>query len=153
MSKISDSVFALVKPIAEQLGLTVVDVTYEKKFDGMNLTVVIDKEGGVDINDCEALHRAIDLPLDELNPTDDAAYTLNVSSPGLDRPITTDWDFKKHSGKEIEVRLYAPDSNGAKKYIGKLINHDENTVTVEIKGQEIALNRQKIAIILPVIKF
>ena len=73
--KISENIFRLVKPIAEGLGLELVEVEYVKKHDGMNLTVFIDKEGGVTIDDCEALHMAIDAPLDELNPTNDAPYS------------------------------------------------------------------------------
>ena len=89
MGKVADQVLQLVQPIARSLGLEVLEVLYEKKFDGMNLTVVIDKEGGVSINDCEALHRAIDEPLDKLDPIE-GSYTLNVSSPGIDRPLKLD---------------------------------------------------------------
>ena len=64
MGKVSEQVFELVAPIAESFGLEVIEVLYEKKYDGMNLTIVIDKDGGVNINDCEKLHRAIDAPLD-----------------------------------------------------------------------------------------
>jgi len=71
-------VYNLAKPFADEFGLELVEVNYEKKHDGMNLTITIDKEGGVDINDCEKLHRAIDEPLDQLNPTDDHPYILNV---------------------------------------------------------------------------
>lgn len=99
MGKVADAVKALVQPIAEGMGLYVLEVLYEKKYDGMNLTVVIDKEGGVTINDCEALHNAIDAPLDELDPIQ-GSYTLNVSSPGLDRPLKLDWDYKRNLGKK-----------------------------------------------------
>ena len=105
MGKVSDQVFELVAPIAESFGLEVIEVLYEKKYDGMNLTIVIDKDGGVDINDCEKLHRAIDAPLDELDPID-CAYILNVSSPGLDRPLKTERDFKRNLNKKISIKLY-----------------------------------------------
>ena len=107
MGKVSEQVSALVTPIAESMGLTVLEVLYEKKFDGMNLTIVIDKEGGVTIDDCEMLHKAIDAPLDELDPIENS-YTLNVSSPGLDRPLKLDWDYKRNLGKKISVKLYKP---------------------------------------------
>ena len=103
MKNVKQQVFDLVAPIAESFGLEVVEVEYAKKHDGMNLTVFIDKEGGITINDCEMLHRAIDEPLDQLNPTDDQPYILNVSSLGLDRPLTTQRDFIRNKGKEIEV--------------------------------------------------
>lgn len=152
MSKVCDVVTELVRPFAEQLGLELVEVTYAKKSDGMNLTIVIDKEDGINITDCENLHRAIDLPLDDANPTNDAAYILNVTSPGLDRPITTERDFARNTGKEIEIRLYAP-LKGRKSYCGILTSHDESTVSIEVNGQIIVFNNQMIAKILPVIKF
>ena len=99
MKNVKQQVFDLVAPIAESFGLEVVEVEYAKKHDGMNLTVFIDKEGGITINDCETLHRAIDEPLDQLNPTDDQPYILNVSSLGLDRPLTTQRDFIRNKGK------------------------------------------------------
>ena len=100
MGKVSEQVLELVRPIAEQFGLEVLEVLYEKKYDGMNLTVVIDKDGGVTIEDCEKLHRAIDEPLDNLDPIE-GAYILNVSSPGLDRPLKTERDYKRNVGKKI----------------------------------------------------
>lgn len=107
MGKVVESVTELVTPIAEGMGLKVVEVTYKKCYDGMNLTIVIDKDGGVTIDDCERLHRAIDLPLDELDPIE-CAYTLNVSSPGIDRPLTLPRDYKRNLDKDISVRLYKP---------------------------------------------
>ena len=117
MKNVKQQVFDLVAPIAESFGLEVVEVEYAKKHDGMNLTVFIDKEGGITINDCETLHRAIDEPLDQLNPTDDQPYILNVSSLGLDRPLTTQRDFIRNKGKEIEVIFFAP-YEGNKKLVG-----------------------------------
>ena len=105
MSKVADSVRQLVEPFAGQFGLEVVEVVYEKKYDGMNLTIFIDKDGGVSIDDCEKLHRAIDEPLDELDPISES-YTLNVSSLGIDRPLKTDRDFKRNLNKKISVKLY-----------------------------------------------
>ena len=102
MGKVSEQVLALVQPIAEQFGLEVLEVLYEKKYDGMNLTVVIDKDGGVTIEDCEKLHRAIDEPLDDLDPIE-GAYILNVSSPGLDRPLKTERDYKRNLGKKFQL--------------------------------------------------
>ena len=77
---------ALLRSIAEPMGIEIVEVEFKTK-GSPSLTVYIDKEGGVDLNACEAFHGAIDAPLDELDPTFGASYTLNVSSPGLDRPF------------------------------------------------------------------
>lgn len=152
MKNVKQQVFDLVAPIAESFGLEVVEVEYAKKHDGMNLTVFIDKEGGVTINDCETLHRAIDEPLDQLNPTDDQPYILNVSSLGLDRPLTTQRDFIRNKGKEIEVIFFAP-YEGNKKLVGILTDFDENGFTLSTKDKQYVIGYGKPAKIKPVIKF
>ena len=152
MGKVSDQVFELVAPIAEGFGLEVIEVLYEKKYDGMNLTIVIDKDGGVDINDCEKLHRAIDAPLDELDPID-CAYILNVSSPGLDRPLKTERDFKRNLNKKISVKLYKA-LDGKKNFVGILTAYDEETFTITAeKGQNITFVKKDAAHVEPVIEF
>lgn len=152
MSKVTQAVYEAVRPIADEIGLELIEILYERKHNGMNLTIVIDKEGGVDINDCEKLHRAVDAPLEELNPTDDRPYILNVSSPGLTRPLTLPWDFKKHMGKEIEVKLYAP-LEGKKVFRGILTGFADPEFTIEAGGKRTTFDRSKTAGILPVIKF
>lgn len=152
MGKVVESVTELVTPIAEGMGLEVVEVTYKKCYDGMNLTVVIDKDGGVTIDDCERLHRAIDQPLDELDPID-CAYTLNVSSPGIDRPLTLPRDYKRNLDKDISVRLYKP-LDGKKIYEGTLTAYDDETFTiVTAKGKEITFNKKDAAKVEPIIVF
>ena len=152
MGKVSEQVFALVQPIAESFGLEVIEVLYEKKYDGMNLTIVIDKDGGVTIDDCERLHRAIDAPLDELDPIE-TSYTLNVSSPGIDRPLKTERDYRRNMNMKISVKLYTP-LNGKKVYEGILVAYDEDTFTVETKnGKQITFNKKDTAKIEPVIEF
>ena len=152
MGKVSDEVYKLVAPIAESFGLEVLEVLYEKKYDGMNLTVVIDKDGGVTIDDCEKLHRAIDAPLDELDPID-TAYILNVSSPGIDRPLKTERDFCRNLNQKISVKLYKP-LNGKKTYEGVLRVYDENTFTIELKdGKQILFNKKDTAKVEPIIEF
>lgn len=152
MGKVSDEVFALVAPIASGFGLEVIDVTYEKRFDGMNLTVVIDKDGGITIDDCEKLHRAIDQPLDELDPID-TSYTLNVSSPGIDRPLKTDRDYKRNLNKKISVKLYKP-LNGRKIYEGVLTDYDAETFSIGLNDeQKITFNKKDTAKVEPIIEF
>lgn len=152
MGKVVESVTELVTPIAEGMGLEVVEVTYKKCYDGMNLTVVIDKDGGVTIDDCERLHRAIDQPLDELDPIE-CAYTLNVSSPGIDRPLTLPRDYKRNLDKDISVRLYKP-LDGKKIYEGTLTAYDDETFTiVTAKGKEIIFNKKDAAKVEPIIVF
>ncbi len=151
MGKVADNVMRLVSPIAESLGLHVLEVTYEKRFDGMNLTVVIDKEGGVTIDDCEKMHNAISDPLDELDPIENS-YTLNVSSPGLDRPLKLDWDYKRNLGKKISVKLYKP-MDGKKTFQGVLESYDENSFVLNTGKQQLTFVKKETALVLPIIEF
>lgn len=151
-SKVKELCEEKICPIIENMGFHVVEVEYAKKSDGMNLTFFIDSENGIKIEDCESVSKAIDEPLEELNPTQDESYILSVSSPGLDRPIKTNWDFDRHIGKEIEITLFAK-INGQKKFVGILKSYNEITVSIESNGEIIELNRDMIAHIVPVIKF
>lgn len=147
-------------PLIRQLGYDVVEVEYVKKSDGMNLTFYIDRDNGVEINDCETVSKYIDPILDELNPTDDQPYILNVSSPGIDRPLKTDRDLKRNIGKEISITLFAK-QDGNKIFDGTLIDFDDDKITIDVlpskknkkslQGQ-IQIERQKIAHIVPIIK-
>lgn len=155
MSKIADAVTELVKPIVEGLGMELVEVMFAKTKEGDALTVFIDKEGGVSLNDCEAVHNAIDAPLDDLDPTDGKPYTLNVSSPGLDRPFKTDRDFAKHIGFKVETSLFAPIAGVGKKFVATLAAYDPQggVVTLELDGKSVAIDRKDIAIIREHIEF
>ena len=155
MSKIADAVSELVKPIVEGLGMELVEVAFAKTKEGDALTVFIDKDGGVSLNDCEAVHNAIDAPLDELDPTEGKPYTLNVSSPGLDRPFKTDRDFVKHIGCKAETSLFAPIAGVGKKFVATLAAYDPQggVVTLELDGKSVAIDRKDIAIIREHIEF
>lgn len=155
MSKICDLVEALVKPVLESMNMELVEVEFKKRGDNDgSLTIYIDKEGGVSLDDCEAVHNAIDAPLDELDPTNGKPYTLNVSSPGLDRPFKTLRDYRKHVGEEIEISLYKP-VDGKKKFeaVLKGVDDDLTTATVSMEGKTIQLNINEIALARAVIKF
>ena len=129
------------------MGIEIVDV--ETK--GDNLTVFIETENGVDLDTCEKFHNAIMEPIDELDPSYGAAYTLNVSSPGLDRPFVTARDFQRNIGKEVEVKLFAP-LKGKKLLEGVLEAFDENSVTIKLGEETEKINRTKIAKINKAIK-
>ena len=142
-----------INPIIEQMGYDVIEVEYAKKTDGMNLTFYIDSDKGVELNDCEKVSKTIDPILDELNPTDDQAYSLVVSSPGIDRPLKTERDFKRNLGKQISITLFSK-IDGKKKFDGELKNYFESEITItNVKGEDITLQREKIAHIVPIIKF
>ena len=124
----------LLSNIAEQMDIELVDVEF-KMSKTPALTVYIDTEDGVDLNTCEKYHRAIDAPLDEFDFTLGAAYVLNVSSPGLDRPLKTQRDFNRAMGEQVEIKLYAPDK-GKKFFEGTLVDYDGKNITVIIDGEE-----------------
>lgn len=145
MSKISESVEEFLTPIVNSLGYEIIEVEFAKKYNGDNLTIFIDKEGGgVDINDCEKVHNAIDAPLDELNPTNDKPYTLNVSSPGIDRPIVTDRDFSRNLGEILEVKLFQPIQR-KKTFVGKLKEFTTDTILLLIDEKEVTIDRKNIS--------
>lgn len=150
--KVKELVEELVTPIVEKHGCELVEVEYAKKVDGMNLTIYIDAENGIQLEHCEKIHNEIDPLLDELDPTDNEPYILNVSSPGLDRPIKTDRDFRRNIGKEIEIKLYAP-INKKKVFVGELKSFNDDIVEIIENGTDVEIDRQKIANIVPVLKF
>ena len=153
MEKITDKIFEKINPTIVGLGYEIVDVEYVKKGNDAALTVYIDKVPvGISLDDCEKVSVAIDPLLDELNPTNDEPYTLNVSSPGLDRPFKKQRDFERNYGKEVEIKLYAP-MQGKKIYEGVLISHNENTTEIELDGKQIKIENSKIAIARPLVRF
>ena len=116
--------------VAEPLGIRVAEVEFKQ---GKNpaLTIYIDKVGGVDLDTCELFHRAIDEPIDELDPTFGVAYTLNVSSLGADRPFKTDEDFNLHIGERVEVKLNSS-VRGKKFYDGILTSYNGQVITLKV---------------------
>lgn len=146
--KTVEEIKAFLENIAAPMGIEIVDVEVK----GDNLTVFIETESGVDLDTCEKFHNAIMEPIDELDPSYGAAYTLNVSSPGLDRPFKTARDFERNLGKEVEVKLFAH-LKGKKFLEGVLSAFDNNSVTITIGGAEEKIAKNKIAKINKAIKF
>ncbi len=149
--KAIEEIQSALQPIADEQGVEIVEVEFKQGKEPA-LTVYIDKEGGVDLDACEKFHRAIDPLLDEVDPTNGAPYTLNVSSPGLDRPLKTDRDYQKATGQKVEVKLFAP-MQGKKSFEMTLVGHDENCVYLEEKGERLKLEKSKIAKICRAIDF
>lgn len=142
--KSTEEILNFLAPIAEQVGVEIIEVKWELRREHASLSLFIDAAGGVDLNLCEAFHRAVDVPLDELDPTFGAAYTLNCSSAGLDRPFKTERDYLRHTGEEIEVHLYAA-QEGKKEYHGILRSYDGESVVLETKEGEKSFSLDKIA--------
>ena len=132
-ASIAETVRALAEPIAESLGCWVWDVEYVKEGAKRILRITIDSEEGVNINDCEALHRAIDPVLDEADPIEEQYY-LEVSSPGIERDLRTEEHIMACEGWDVEVRLYAP-IGGSKLFRGVLLPLGEDgTVRIDSAG-------------------
>ena len=131
------------RPIADREGVELVDVEV-KLSKNPSLTVFIETEDGVDLDTLERFHNAIDAPLDEFDPSFSQPYTLNVSSPGLDRPFKTDRDYERNLGLDVEVRLYAP-IKGQKFFEGTLVGYDGNTLTLLTNGGETKFELSRVA--------
>ncbi len=122
-----EEIVRFLEPIAERMNAEIIDANWNNRDSSLNL--FLDAKGGVDLNLLEAFHHAVDGPLDELDPTFGASYTLNCSSAGLDRPFKNARDYERHLGEKVEIRLYAPVS-GKKRFEGELISFDGNTVKI-----------------------
>lgn len=150
--KIKEISFDLCEPIIKDMGYELVEVDYVKENGGMSLIFYVDAENGITVDDCEKITRAIEEPLDELNPTDDKPYTLVVSSLGIDRPLKLKRDFEKNINKEIEIKFYAPHKELKTKEIkGVLKDFDDDFITIELNGNQLKLERKLIALIAPII--
>lgn len=123
---------ALLEPIAQAHGVSIYDVEYEKEGSDWILRAYIDKEGGVGIDDCEAVSRALSEALDREDFVEDA-YILEVSSPGLGRALKKDRHLAQSLGEEVEVKTYRP-IDGQKLFTGRLRAYDADTVTIEEEG-------------------
>lgn len=143
---------ALITPIVEANHFELVDVEYVKEGANWYLRAYIDKEGGITIDDCELVSRAFSELLDREDFIEDS-YIMEVSSPGLLRPLKKDKDFARNIGNEVELKLYkAVDKK--KEDTGFLTAFDKNTVTIEHEdGTTASYERQIIALIRPVLDF
>lgn len=143
MSKITETVMALAKPVVEAEGCELWDVEYVKEAGAWYLRVYIDKAGGVSIDDCEAVSRALDPVLDEADPIQ-TSYIFEVSSAGVERELKRPGDFEKFMGSQVEVRHYQP-VEGAKSHIGTLRGYADGAVTIEMNGQEKTYQKAQVA--------
>lgn len=125
---------ALLLPIAEEMNLELVDVEYVKEGGAWYLRAYIDKEGGVTIDDCEAVSRAFNPLLDEHDFIADS-YTMEISSPGLGRPLKKEKDYARSVGKELEIHTYRA-IDGEKEFFGTLVSYDKEQVTIREENGE-----------------
>ncbi|HOF94394.1 MAG TPA: ribosome maturation factor RimP [Clostridia bacterium] len=135
-----------------KLGYELVDIEFQKEQARWVLTLFIDKEGGISLDDCERVSRAVEPLLDDKDPIAQS-YFLCVSSPGLDRPLKNESDFKRALGKDVEIKLYLRREK-KKEYIGKLLGFNALSISVLCKdGKEREFDLKEIALIRPHLEF
>lgn len=147
MGKSRQEIEALVSEMAskitDDMGLELVDTEYVKEPSGYYLRIYIDKEGGVNLDDCSRVSEALSDRLDEVDPIP-GSYSLEVSSPGLDRPLKKRSDYVRFSGQTVKLKSYAP-IDGRKNWKGTLIGLEDDDVRVEVDGQEFVVPLKMIA--------
>ena len=145
MAKVTDVVAQLAAPVVEQAGCSLWDVEYVKEAGEWFLRVYIDKEGGISIDDCEAVSRPLSDLLDEADPIE-GSYTFEVSSAGADRVLRKPEHFSQEQGQEVEVKLYRP-RDGRKDFVGMLQSWRDGDVTLDVGGEPITFEKKEIALV------
>lgn len=143
--KITDQVAAFAQPIVEEHGCSLWDVEYVREGSDYILRLYIDKEGGVDISDCEAVSRAVDPILDEKDPIP-GSYQFEVCSAGLERALKRPQDFERFLGSPVTVKLYRP-HNGLKEIPGILRGYEDGRVTMEAGKETITFEKSQVALV------
>ena len=143
--KVTDLVTTLAQPVVESFGCSLWDVEYVREGDQRFLRLYIDKDGGVDITDCEAIHRAVDPVLDEKDPIAES-YHFEVCSAGLERALKRPSDFEQFMGSPILVKLYRP-RNGLKEIPGILRGYEEGRITLEAGKQTLTFEKSQVALV------
>ena len=140
-------IIPLLSRVAAEMGYELYDVELIKEGPGRYLRIYLDKEGGFSLNDCEAYHRRVQPELESID------YDfLEVSSPGLDRPLKVDRDFERAVGNEVEIRLFKPLA-GQKTLAGVFLGWDHQSVRIVSQNGEQQISRNAIAVIRPIIHF
>ena len=143
--KITDQVTAFAQPIVESCGCSLWDVEYVREGSERYLRLYIDKEGGVDINDCEKVHRAVDPILDEKDPIAES-YHFEVCSAGLERALKRPSDFAQFMNSPILIKLYRP-KNGLKEIPAILRGYEDGKLTAEAGNQTLTFEKSEVALV------
>ena len=144
MANIEEKIENLVKEKINSIGYELYDVLYVKEGPDKYLRIVIDKDSGIDLNDCEKVNNEIKDMIDEADYIQEQYY-LEISSPGIERLLRKHSQLKKYIGKEIELKQFKKDEQGNKDYIGILKEVDENNLKIEVNQKECVLNRKNVA--------
>ena len=143
--KVTEQVAQFAQSVVESFGCTLWDVEYVREGTERYLRLYIDKVGGVDIEDCEKVHRAVDPLLDQYDPIAES-YHFEVCSAGLERALKRPGDFQQFMGNPILVKLYRP-RNGLKEFPGILRGYEEGRVTVEAGKETITFEKSEVALV------
>lgn len=143
--KLTEQVWQLAEPIAAARGCEIWDTEYVREGAEWYLRIYLDKEGGVDIDDCKAVSRAMDPILDEkdLIPS---SYTFEVCSAGLERALKRPGDFARFLGSDVLVRLYRP-KDGTKEFPGVLRGYEDGRVTIDYLGKPVTFEKSEVALV------
>ena len=145
MKKVTETVAELARPVVEANGCTLWDVEYVREAGQWYLRLLIDKEGGVDILDCEAISRTVSDLLDEADPIE-GSYVFEVGSAGAERPLKRPSDFEQFMGADVLLKTYKP-RDGHKEFAGTLAGYDNGAVTIALGGQELRFEKPEIALV------
>ena len=143
--KITERVRAFAEPVVEAHGCSLWDVEYVREGGEWFLRLYIDKDGGVNINDCEAISRAVDPILDQEDPIE-TSYRFEVCSAGLERQLKRPSDFERYLGADVLVKLYRP-KNGVKEYPCVLTGYENGDITVSYAGQTLTFTGSEVALV------
>ena len=149
--KVTEQVAAFAEPVVKEHGCELWDVEYVREGSEYFLRLYIDKEGGVDINDCEAISRAMDPILDEKDPIPDS-YQFEVSSAGLERALKRPEDFARFMGSPVTVKLYRP-LNGMKEIPAVLRGYEDGRVTVQSGKETVTFEKSQVALVRLLVEF
>ena len=147
-------IIAICEPIAESLNYELVDVEYIKEYGSYYLRVYIDKVGGINLDDCQNMSEILSEKLDAKDPIS-TAYFLEVSSPGLDRPLKTDKDLNRNIGKDVEISLFSI-YNNKKNYEGRLDSYNDQNIILSNENEQdniIEIPRELISVVKLALKF
>lgn len=151
MSKIEEIARNLVLPVIEKNNYELVDVEYKKEGNNWFLRIYIDKVGGITLDDCQIVSEYLSSKLDEVDPIQNS-YILEVSSPGIDRPLKTARDFEKYKGMDIEISLFTP-IDKKKKYEGELLDFNGEKIIILSNGAQREFDMNNVSLVKPVVKF
>lgn len=148
---IQQEITKLAEPIVDDLNYELVDVEFVKEGANWYLRIYIDKPGGIGIDDCQAVSERMSDILDKKDPIEQSYY-LEVSSPGLERPLKTERDFIKYKGELVELKVFQP-IDGKKLFEGELVGLVDDKIVINQDGNAIEFEKNKVAIVKRAVKF